>query len=77
MTLLGGGMDFRNASYDDWRFGDTDAVSWQKPLMQYADDRDIITSINSFLPNTTASRRDIFKYADKTLTLCNRSTDDN
>jgi len=34
-----------DASYDDWRFTNTGAVEWQKPIIQYAFDHGIISSI--------------------------------
>ncbi len=56
--------------YDDWRFTGTGAVTWQKPVMQYANDHDIITSISSFGPNTVAYRRDVFSYVQKSFENC-------
>lgn len=69
MLMNGASLDFEGTTYDDWRFSGTGAVSWQKPLMQYAADRDIINSIGSFGPNQNAFRRDVFNYANKVLSL--------
>lgn len=63
-------LDFRRTIYDNWRFTGTGAVSWQKPLMQYADDENIITSISSFRPNQSAYRKDVFNYAQEALDMC-------
>ncbi len=70
MLLNGGNLQFQGVTYDDWRFTGTGAVSWQKPLMQYAYDRDIINSITSFGPNSNASRGDVFNYATTAINLC-------
>lgn len=70
MLLNGANLEFQGTTYDDWRFGGTGAVAWQKPLMQYAYDRDIINSITTFGPNQNAYRRDVFNYAIKALNLC-------
>ncbi len=70
MLLNGGNLEFQGVTYDDWRFTGTGAVSWQKPLMQYAYDRDIINSITSFGPNSNASRGDVFNYATTAINLC-------
>ena len=70
MILNGGDLEFQDTIYDDWRFGSTGAVTWQKPLIQYAFDRDIITSITGFSPNTNAYRRDVFNFAAKAINLC-------
>ena len=70
MILNGADLEFQGTIYDDWRFGSTGAVTWQKPLIQYAFDRDIITSITGFSPNTNAYRRDVFNYASKAINLC-------
>lgn len=70
MLLNAGKLNFQGVTYDDWRFTGTDAVSWQKPLMQYAYDRDIINSITSFGPNSYATRGDVFNYATATINLC-------
>ena len=70
MLMSGANLEYQSTTYDDWRFTGTGAVTWQKPLMQYAYDRDIITSITSFGPNTNAYRRDVFNYAIKAINLC-------
>ena len=70
MVLNAGNLEFQGVTYDDWRFTGTGAVSWQKPLMQYAYDRDIINSITTFGPNTNAYRRDVFNYATDAINLC-------
>ncbi len=70
MVLNAGNLEFQGVTYDDWRFTGTGAVAWQKPLMQYAYDRDVITSITAFGPNTNAYRRDVFNYAADAITLC-------
>lgn len=70
MILNAGKLEFQGLTYDDWRFTGTGAVSWQKPLMQYAYDRSIINSITAFGPNTNAFRRDVFNYATTALSLC-------
>jgi S-layer homology domain len=70
MVLNAGNLEFQGVTYDDWRFTGTGAVSWQKPLMQYAYDRDIISSITAFGPNTNAYRRDVFHYAADAINLC-------
>ena len=64
------GLDFRNTIYDDWRFSNSGAVSWQKPVMQYADDNDIISSISTFVPNKAAYRREVFSYVQKSIDNC-------
>ncbi len=64
------GFDFRGVRYDDWRFTGTGAVNWQKPVMQYAEDNDIISSISNFRPNTVAYRREVFSYAQKAIEHC-------
>ena len=70
MLMSGANLEYQGTTYDDWRFSGTGAVTWQKPLMQYAYDRDIISSITSFGPNTNAYRRDVFNYAIKAINLC-------
>lgn len=65
-----GGFAFRGERYDDWRFTGTGAVNWQKPVMQYAENNDIIPSISSFGPNTVAYRREVFAYAQKAVEHC-------
>lgn len=71
-------LDFRGTIYDDWRFSNTGAVSWQKPVMQYADDNDIISSLSSFGPNNIAYRREVFSYAQKSIENClDENQDDN
>ena len=62
--------------YDDWRFTGTGAVTWQKPVMQYANDHDIITSISSFGPNTVAYRRDVFSYVLRSFENCENNYND-
>ena len=64
------GFEFRGERYDDWRFSGTGAVNWQKPVMQYAEDNDIISSISSFRPNSVAYRREVFSYAQKAIEHC-------
>jgi hypothetical protein len=71
-----GGFDFRGEIYDDWRFTGTGAVNWQKPVMQYAENNDIIPSISSFRPNTIAYRREVFAYAQKAIEHCEDLYDD-
>lgn len=70
MIMDSAGFDFRGERYDDWRFTGTGAVTWQKPVMQYAEDNDIITSISSFRPNNVAYRREIFSYTQKVIEHC-------
>ena len=70
MLMNGANLEFQDTIYDDWRFSGTGAVAWQKPLMQYAYDRDVISSITTFGPNTNAYRRDVFNYAIKAINLC-------
>ena len=70
IMLDSAGLSFRSTNYDDWRFASTGAVSWQKPVMQYAYDNGVIDSINSFSPNLNAYRREIFNYAKRALDLC-------
>lgn len=70
MLLGGANLEYQSTTYDDWRFTGTGAVSWQKPLMQYAYDRDVISSITTFGPNANAYRRDVFNYAIKAINLC-------
>ncbi|MCB9806550.1 S-layer homology domain-containing protein [Candidatus Peribacteria bacterium] len=70
MVLNAGNLEFQSVTYDDWRFTGTGAVTWQKPLMQYAYDRGIISSISTFGPNTNAFRRDVFNYATAAINLC-------
>ncbi len=77
MILNGASLEFQGTTYDDWRFSGTGAVSWQKPLMQYAADRDIIASINTFGPNQNSYRRDVFNYAIKTINLCQTNGNNN
>ena len=70
IMLDSAGLNFRSTSYDDWRFSSTGAVNWQKPVMQYAYDNGIISSINSYSPNLSAYRNEIFNYAKKAIDLC-------
>jgi hypothetical protein len=70
MLMSGANLEYQSTTYDDWRFSGTGAVAWQKPLMQYAYDRDVISSITTFGPNTNAFRRDVFNYAIKAINLC-------
>jgi len=70
------GFDFRGERYDDWRFTGTGAVAWQKPVMQYAEDNDVISSISSFRPNNVAYRREVFSYAQKAIEHCEEIYDD-
>jgi S-layer homology domain len=70
MLMNGADLNFQDTIYDDWRFNGTGAVTWQKPLIQYAYDRGMISSIPSFGPNTYAYRRDVFNYAIKAINLC-------
>ena len=77
MILNASDLDFQGVTYDDWRFTGTGAVSWQKPLMQYAYDRSILSSITSFGPNTNALRRDVFNYAAAALNFCSGNNGNN
>jgi hypothetical protein len=70
-------LPFQSTTYDDWRFSGMGVASWQKPLIQYAYDRNIIASISAFGPNQNAFRRDIFNYTLKTLELCRGNTNYN
>jgi hypothetical protein len=63
-------LDFQGTIYDDWRFANTGAVSWQKPVIQYANNNGIISSISSFGPNSIAYRREVFSYAQKSIETC-------
>lgn len=63
-------LDFQGTIYDDWRFTNTGAVSWQKPIIQYANDNGIISSISSFGPNNAAYRREVFSYVQKSIENC-------
>ena len=70
IILDSAGLNAHNGSYDDWRFTNTDAVAWQKPIIQYAFDNGIISSISTFGPNKNAYRKEIFDYAQKALDMC-------
>ncbi len=77
IMLDSAGLNFRSTNYDDWRFASTGAVNWQKPVMQYAYDNGIISSINSYSPNLSAYRNEIFNYAKKAIDLCGSSYNNN
>ncbi len=77
VMLDSAGLDFRDTIYDDWRFSGTGVASWQKPLMQYALDEDIIGSIASFGANQYAYRKDVFRYTQEAVELCTGSNNSN
>ena len=70
IILDSAGLPAQSASYDDWRFTNSDAVNWQKPIIQYAYDNGIISTIGGFSANRYAYRSEIFNYAQKALDRC-------
>ncbi len=70
VILDAAGLPAHDEKYDDWRFTNTDAVAWQKPIIQYAFDHNIISSIATFGPNKNAYRKEIFSYAQSALDNC-------
>jgi S-layer homology domain len=48
MILGSADTDYEDTYYDNWRFNGTNFSTWQKPLIQFAYDEDIISSISSF-----------------------------